>query len=34
MTAKTLLIGQTLRYLGDPFREGIDVAVHDARGGV
>ncbi len=34
MTDKTLLIGQTLRYHGDPFQEGLQAAVHDARGGV
>jgi len=34
MTQKTLLIGQTLAFTGDPFHEGIDTARHNARGGV
>ncbi len=34
MAEKTLLIGQTLRYRGDPFKDGTQAAVHDARGGV
>ena len=34
MTKKTLLIGQTLRFQGDPFQDGPDVAIHDARGGI
>ncbi len=34
MTEKTLLIGQTLRFESDPFQDGAQAAVHDARGGV
>ncbi|MEK6216021.1 MAG: amidohydrolase family protein, partial [Boseongicola sp.] len=34
MTDKTLLIGQTLRFESDPFQDGAQAAVHDARGGV
>ncbi|MGI9394604.1 MAG: guanine deaminase [Boseongicola sp.] len=34
MTEKTLLIGQTLRFQGDPFQDGLDAAIHDARGGI
>ena len=34
MTEKTLLIGQTLQYQGDPFQDGPEAAIHDARGGI
>ena len=34
MTQKTLLIGQTLTFTGDPFHDGIETARHDARGGI
>lgn len=34
MTEKTLLVGQTLRFQGDPFADGPDAALHDARGGI
>jgi guanine deaminase len=34
MTQKTLLIGQTLAFTGDPFHDGIETARHDARGGI
>ncbi|MGI9389046.1 MAG: guanine deaminase [Boseongicola sp.] len=34
MTEKTLLIGQTLRFQSDPFQDGPDTAIHDARGGI
>ena len=34
MSQKELLIGQTLRFSGDPFLEGLDVAQTDSRGGV
>ena len=34
MTEKTLLVGQTLRFQGDPFQDGLDAAIHDTRGGI
>lgn len=34
MPQKTLILGQTLRFSGDPFNEGLDAAHHESNGGI
>ena len=34
-TAKTLLLGHTVRFIGNPFKKGVDAAVRtDSQGGI